>query len=205
MKQYPLTEKELVFLSKNGDPQSFEQLLLENQDYLKKWILSMCRGNNALAEEIFQITTIKAWNNIQKFKGDSRFKTWVCSISRNLFIDMKRKTDRRSEVCLDIDLNKESTGEDTRERKEVSIEIDPLIRYKRQELKLFLETVLDKLSRDHSNVLKYFAIDQLSYEEIAKAMQCSVGTVMSRLFYARKKAQKVFYQIKEREDYCDTY
>ena len=63
----------------------------------------------------------------------------------------------------------------------------------------------EKLSPEHRNVLRYYALEQLSYEEIAKAMQCSIGTVMSRLFYARKKAQKVFYQTKKRKDYCDSY
>tara|TARA_Y100000361_G_C11010436_1_gene264047 strand:- start:35 stop:643 length:609 start_codon:yes stop_codon:yes gene_type:complete len=200
MKDNPLSEKELVNYAKSGDLESFEYLLSENQEYLKKWILSMCRGNELFAEEIFQITSIKAWKNIEKFKGDSKFRTWVCSISRNLFIDMKRKKDRRYEICLEIDLDEDGVGE---HRKEASIETDPLKKFKNQELNLFLEKVLEKLSPDHSKVLRYFAVEQLSYEEIAKAMQCSIGTVMSRLFYARKKARKAFYQTERNKDYHD--
>ena len=201
MKHDLLSEDELVDFARNGDLDSFEHLLLDNQEYLKKWILSMCRGNTLLCEEIFQMTTIKAWQNIGKFKGDSKFRTWVCSISRNLFIDTRRKQHRLSEVCIEVDPNDESNDEF---RKEASIERDPLEKFKNQELNSFLEKVLDKLSSDHSRVLRYFAVDQLSYEEIAKAMQCSVGTVMSRLFYARKKAQKVFSQTVESKHYCDT-
>lgn len=203
MKYNTLPEKELVELCKNGDEHSFEFLLLQNEDYLKKWILSMCRGNDLLAEEIFQITSIKAWKNIHKFRGDSKFKTWLCSISRNLFIDTKRKKERLSEVCIEID---PFDNENSEMRNEIKIENDPLSKFKQEELGAYLESVLDKLSIDHSRVLRYFAVEQLSYEEIAKAMQCSVGTVMSRLFYARKKAQRAFCQNENRKDYCgDTY
>ena len=50
---------------------------------------------------------------------------------------------------------------------------------------------MDKLSEDHSSALRHFAIDELTYQEISKMQKCSVGTVMSRLFYARKKAQEI--------------
>ena len=202
MKYQLLPEKQLIELAKNGDILAFECLFLENQDYIKKWIFSLCKGNDTMAEEIFQIASFKTWNKIGQFKGECKFKTWACSISRNLFIDMKRKSDKRSEICLEIDPD----GDGVRKaRKEASIEIDPLKKFKSQELQEFLFNVLEKLSPEHRNVLRYYALEQLSYEEIAKAMQCSIGTVMSRLFYARKKAQKVFYQTKKRKDYCDSY
>jgi len=202
MKYCNLSEEELVNLARNHDTKAFEILLNDSEEYLKKWILSMCRKNELLAEEIFQITSIKAWKNIDKFKGESKFKTWVCSISRNLFIDIKRKNDKRSEVCIEIDIDGDGVGE---YRREASIEFDPLQKPKSKELNEFLSNVLDKLSYEQRSVLRYFAVEQLSYEEIAKAMQCSVGTVMSRLFYARKKAQKIFYRAEKRKDYCDAY
>ena len=203
MKYEPFSEKELVDLARLQDSEAFEQLILKNKEYIMAWIYRMCRGDDHLSEEIYQIATIKSWKNISKFKGESKFSTWVCSISRNLFIDTKRKKERRSEVCIEID---PFDNENSEMRNEIKIENDPLSKFKQEELGTYLESVLDKLPIDHSRVLRYFAVEQLSYEEIAKAMQCSIGTVMSRLFYARKKAQRAFCQNENRKDYCgDTY
>ena len=94
----------------------------------------MCRKNDLLAEEIFQITSIKAWKNIDKFKGDSKFKTWLCSISRTLFIDIQRKNDKRSEVCIEIDIDGDGVG-NSEMRSEIKIEFDPLSKFKQERAK----------------------------------------------------------------------
>ncbi len=201
MKYELFSEKELVDLARLQDSEAFEQLILKNKEYIMAWIYRMCKGDDHLSEEIYQIATIKSWKNISKFKGESKFSTWVCSISRNLFIDTKRKKDRLAETSLFA--FSENENDEDKIRFEASVEYDPLVNFKLRELDVYLSDILDKLSPEHSAVLRYFAVEQLTYEEIAKAMQCSIGTVMSRLFYARKKAQKMVSQSAEVKKYCD--
>ena len=66
-----------------------------------------------------------------------------------------------------------------------------LKKYENEDLNIFLRTVMNELSEDHSSALRYFAVEELTYQEISKIQKCSIGTVMSRLFYARKKAQEL--------------
>ena len=85
-----LSECFLIKESKNGDTEAFEELVSRSRGYLFSWIHNKTK-NESETEEILQITYIKCWKYIKSFKGKSGFKTWACSISRNLFIDDFRK------------------------------------------------------------------------------------------------------------------
>jgi RNA polymerase sigma-70 factor (ECF subfamily) len=76
-------------------------------------------------------------------------------------------------------------------------------RLTRKENMDMLNKILDSLPKIHSDVLSSFAVEELTYKEIAKKLGCSIGTVMSRLYYARKRARQLVLQDKELKYYGD--
>ena len=163
-----------------------------SRDYLTNWIRRKTDNENE-TEEILHLTYIKSWKNIKKFQGKSGFKTWACTISRNLFIDEWRKKQKRRELSVEEVQNAYSYN--TTSTNEALKTLD------RKDLKNFLENILDDLPKIHRDVLFSFAIEGLTYQEISKKLGCSIGTIMSRLYYARKKARKLITRDKEYGDY----
>lgn len=186
-----LTDKKLISRSKSEDLEAFEEIVKRDSKYILSWISDWTK-NRTLSEEILQVTLIKCWKNIKKFKGESSFKTWACAIARNLVLDYYRKPYLKRECSLES--NEEGRGA----LNKIFINVDPLKSYKNHELKMFLGEIMNKMSDHHKNTLYYFAVEGLSYKEISKIERCSVGTVMSRLFYARKSAQELIKRHKDR-------
>lgn len=189
-----LSCKELVRKSKQEDSEAFEEIIKRDSRYVLSWISDWTK-NRTLSEDILQVTFIKCWKNIKKFKGDSSFKTWACAIARNLVLDHYRKPYLKRECSL------ESNEEGRSALNKIFINIDPLKSYKSHELKIFLGEIMNKMSDHHKNTLYYFAVEGLSYQEISKIEKCSIGTVMSRLFYARKSARDLINKHKDRKLY----
>lgn len=177
-------EEELLALCRAGISLAFDELARRNKSYIFSWILSK-EPNKYRAEDIYQRTLIKSWKAIKNFKGDSSYCTWANVIARNLFIDDYKKRKR----------NKEDFYEEVPEHKRPPSETDasptPLEKICNEEQKLHAEDILSGLSEAHQIILKFYYSDQLSYKEIAVEMDCSIGTVMSRLFYAKKNALKI--------------
>jgi RNA polymerase sigma-70 factor (ECF subfamily) len=177
-----LSEISLIKKSQKGDTKAFEELMSQSKDYLSAWIRRKTQNENEM-EEILQITYIKCWKYIKSFQCNSKFKTWACSVSRNLFIDSCRKRERNRETSLE-----ESDG---------AFEFTTCTKHegfnslKSKDESAELLKILDQLPKIHRDVLSCFAIEELTYREIAKKLGCALGTVMSRLYYARKKAQRL--------------
>ena len=182
MKYEDFPEESLIKESQEGDQKAFEELISRSTKYLFSWIVKKTRSELD-AEELLQVTYIKCWKNIKKFKGNSNFKTWACSISRNLFIDQYRKRQKNKEFSLE-----EYPDAHTYQRVEFG---DGLKKVENEDLQNSLEMVLDKLPEKHREVLVSSAVEELSYKEMSKKFNCSIGTVMSRLYYARKKARRL--------------
>lgn len=194
MEYKSLSEDSLVKKAQGEDPEAFEELLNRTKPYLHSWILKKTRCEHK-AEEIVQVTYIKCWNKIKNFEGKCKFKTWACSIARNLFIDLWRKEQKEREVSLEeIEdvygyLNHSNNG--------------GFEKLRNRDLQKTLLGVLDDLPKIHKEVLVCFAVQDMSYKEISKKLNCSVGTVMSRLFYARKKAQALIKCTVDYKNYDD--
>ena len=194
MQYLKLSDKDLLKRSRRGDTEAFGEIVSRDSDYIFGWIIQRTR-NEFAAEELFQITLIKCWNNIKKFKGDSSFRTWACAVARNLFIDEYRRLQKRNEESFDFSV------EGKERLTKAMIDLDPLEKFKNEDLKIFLDEIMSELSASHRNVLHHFAVGELTCKEISKIEKCSVGTVMSRLFYARKKAQGLISERKDCKDY----
>ncbi len=149
-----------------------------------------------IALDITQETFIKGFRAIGKFSGRASLLTWLCQIAINLTIDHHRRGKRRP-VRLDEFLrpgNQErSTGAVPMDERGPgpSTSPDPVGEASGRELRERLEEALEQLSEKHREIFILNAFQGLSYKEMAETLGISIGTVMSRLFYARKKLQSI--------------
>ena len=184
-----LSEEKLISKSKKGDTKAFDELIERYDSFIHGCINSFLKGKtqDKDIDEIYQLALIKSWRYIKGFRGDCKFSTWINRILRNLFYDDYRRKQRRKETSYEKIL--EDSGHES---------IMPTVkadRCKGSDMK-FLRKIIDdslkKLSDNHKKVLILAAEEELTYSEIAELTKCSVGTVMSRLFYARKQFKKHF-------------
>ncbi len=176
---------ELVRQCKSGDRQAFRELV---ERYQRK-VVAIAFGilhDRKDALEIAQEAFAKVFTGIQKFKEEASFYTWLYRITVNLAIDRQRQKNRQPL----LDREDQAEGEGSRiETLPDSAEADPYEKVKDKELGERIRAALAELTPAHKAVILLREIEGLSYEEISEVLQCSRGTVMSRLHYARKKLQ----------------
>ena len=180
---YPSAEDEaLVRAAQKGDMRAFEELVARHRDKIYARAFSMMR-NTEEAIDLSQEAWVKAWQRLNQFQGTASFVTWMTRIVINLCLDQLRKLKRlRAESIEQLD---EDLG--GVERQMPVVTPNPTERLERSELRLRIDKALGQLSYEHRTVLILHEFEDLEYKEIAKRMGCSIGTVMSRLFYARRK------------------
>ena len=180
---YPTAEEpQLVEWAKGGDLQAFEEMVARYRDRAYVRAYSIMR-NEDLAVDLSQNAWVKAWQRLAQFHGDASFTTWLNRIVTNLCLDELRRQKRaRMDSIEEIE---EATGP-VENRMEIQ-EVDPMERIAREELRERIDAAMDKLSDNHRTVLVLYEYEQIEYKQIAEKMGTSIGTVMSRLFYARKK------------------
>lgn len=139
------------------------------------------------ALDVVQDAFIKAHKYLDKFEGNSSFYTWLYRIVMNLAIDHLRKHRRVKPVELD-----ESKLEDGGDESLIPRILggNPGRALMDKQIRARIDQALEELSENHRAVLVMRELEGLSYEEMAQAMDCSKGTIMSRLFHARRNMQK---------------
>ena len=130
-----------------------------------------------------------------QFQGDSSFPTWITRIVINLCLDQLRRQKRRRTESIDA-MDDESGGV---ERHLPVVLVNPTEGLERAELRARIEKALGQLSEAHRTVIVLCEFQSMEYKEIAKAMDCSIGTVMSRLFYARRRLASLLADLKKAE------
>ena len=182
-KDYPSMDDVALFrAAQRGNMQAFEELVARHRDKVYARAFSMIRNEDD-ATDLAQEAWVKAWQRLKQFQGDSSFLTWMTRIVINLCLDKLRKQKRERAESIE-NLEEESGGV---ERQMPTVVINPTERLERAELRQRIDKALALLSYEHRTVLILHEFEELEYKEIAKRMQCSIGTVMSRLFYARRK------------------
>ena len=177
---------ELVRLAQEGSKADFGKLV--NQYY--EMVYSVAYGvlrHSETSRDVTQEVFMKAYRDIGKFAGQSKFKTWLYRITVNAAIDKTRQ--RRPMESLDA-----TDVSDDEDRPAVIItEKGPGPRdlTAQSELRQILEKAIGQLSPEHRAVMVLREWQDLSYEEIAETLGVQVGTVMSRIFYARKKLAEI--------------
>jgi RNA polymerase sigma-70 factor (ECF subfamily) len=140
-------------------------------------------NNEDDAREMAQQAWIKAWRRLGGFRGDAGFYTWMYRVTTRVCLDFLRKRGRRQELPLDDAL--EPTP-DVGAEPAPSVSPRPDRQLERKEIRDAFEAALQTLSPEHRTTLVLREVEGLSYAEIAKTMRCRKGTVMSRLYYARR-------------------
>lgn len=179
-------DDELVVLAKQGNHEAYDQLVTKYRGRVYAMIFRMTRSD-ADAWDLSQDAFIKAWKALPKYEQRASFYTWLYRIAHNVTYDWLRKKKISLGVEFDdqISMNYVDTSASTVPKKINT----PAENMMSSELRGEIEEALGKLSPDHRAVILMKEVEGLSYQEIADVLECSHGTVMSRLFYARKKLQ----------------
>jgi RNA polymerase sigma-70 factor (ECF subfamily) len=176
-----------VALAQQGDTDAYNQLVILHQGKIYAMIRNMVK-NDADAWDLSQDVFIKAWRALPQFEARARFSTWLFRISHNLVYDWlrKRKIESSGELMDEIfDRDRIDASARTAPARIES----PDQALANSELRMKISRALDKLSAEHREIVLLKDVQGLSYKEIAEVMECTIGTVMSRLFYARQKLQ----------------
>lgn len=183
--QDAVAEQELVRRARRGDLQAYDDLVRRYQERIYATIYHMT-SNHEDANDLAQDTFIKAYQALKSFKGGSSFYTWVYRIAVNKTINFLKQRKNRTHMSLnDLDFNAEHDPDmlalvsDKTPRREASL----------NELQEKLNEALQKLSEPHRLVVTLHDVQGLAHDEIAEIMECNIGTVRSRLFYARQQLQ----------------
>ena len=185
----------LVRAAQRGDMAAFEELVARHRDKIYARALSMMR-NEEEAVDLSQEAWVKGWQRLKQFQGEASFGTWMTRIVINLCLDQLRKQKRqRAESIEEID--EESGGV---ERQMPVVTVNPTAGLERQELRQRIDQALNQLSYEHRTVLVLHQFEEMEYKQIAKTMGCSIGTVMSRLFYARRKLAALLADLRKRDE-----
>ena len=181
-----LEENELVARSQRGDHAAFNELVIRYRHKAYAMIYNMVR-NEQDAWDLAQEGFIRAWKSLPRFKGDSAFFTWLYRIMTNAAIDWMRKKQVAGFKEFD-DRVAELEADPTSVLVPKAVEA-PEKQMRNREIGERIQAAINQLSPEHRAVILLKEVEQLQYNEIAESVGCSIGTVMSRLFYARKKLQ----------------
>jgi len=181
----PADEKEVVKRARKGDLTAYDDLVRRYQERIYATVYHMT-ANHEDANDLTQEAFIKAFHALKSFKGGSSFYTWVYRIAVNKTINFLKQRKNKASLSLnDLDVNAEHDPDlvalisDKTPRREINL----------AELQEKLNTAMQKLSEPHRLVVTLHDVQGLSHEEIADIMDCNIGTVRSRLFYARQQLQ----------------
>lgn len=179
----PDSDKALVARGQMGDQDAFKRLVERHQRRIYALIRGMVR-NDEDAFELTQDAFVKAYTNLERFQGTASFYTWLYRIAVNLTIDFRRKEWKVKKDEYDDGIS--TSGSESAQL----VDGSPHRRYAQREIMSRLDVALGTLNEDQRSAIVLREVEGLSYQEIAETLGCSQGTVMSRLFYARKKLQE---------------
>lgn len=186
---------DLVAAAKRGDREAFRTLFERYHRRAYALAFGVVRHQDD-ALDVVQDAFIKAHKYLDKFEGNSSFYTWLYRIVMNLAIDHIRKHRKVKPVELD-EQRLEDGGDDGGGLLPALLGGNPGRALMDKEIRARIDAALDQLSENHRAVLVMRELEGLSYEEMAQTMGCSKGTIMSRLFHARKNMQKQLVDLAE--------
>lgn len=184
----------LVRAAQRGDMVAFEELVARHRDKIYARAYSMMR-NEEEAIDLSQEAWVKGWQRLKQFQGESSFGTWLTRIVINLCLDQLRKQKRQRTESIEA-MTEESGGV---ERQMPVVTTNPTAGLERGELRQRIDRALGQLSHEHRTALILHEFEEMEYKEIARTMGCSIGTVMSRLFYARRKMAVLLGDLKKQD------
>ena len=177
----------IINLVKKGDSRAFDILVVKYQDRLIYSVYKFCKDLE-LSQDITQEAFVKAFRNIDKFRGESSFYTWIYRIAintaKNYFSSKSRGAETYNEDILDTALSDLSLNSD-----------NPETLLAAEEMKDAVNQAFQNLPDEIRSTLSLREYDGLSYEEIAKVQNCPIGTVRSRIFKGRELINETFSKL----------
>jgi RNA polymerase sigma-70 factor (ECF subfamily) len=173
-------DPELVRRSQAGDTEAFGELVTKYRTKIFTMVYGMVR-NEPDAWDLAQEAFVRAWHSIHRFEGRSSFYTWLYSLTMNVTLESLRRKKQHQEVELNDAIPSSLPN--------------PLVDCQRREIRKRVIAALANLSPEHRAVVVLKELEGVQYHEIAEILNLSMGTVMSRLFYARKHLQSLLRPI----------
>ena len=184
--------KELLQRARTGDQEAFGELVQMYHHRVVGVLIGMVH-NVQDANDLAQQTWVKAWTRLDSFQERSGFFTWLYRIATRVCLDFIRKRKRQAEIDYEEELEpvREYGAEPA-----PSLTSRPDREVERDEIKKAFFASLETLSAEHKMALMLREVEGMSYEKIAKVMKCRKGTVMSRIYYARKALQEAMKDLR---------
>ena len=175
------TDEQLVEQARGGDRAATEELFRRHWS-VAHGVAFRLLGHEQDAQDATQECMIKALTHLDDFDGRSGFRTWLLRIVTNTAFDSGRKRKRRPSLGLSSSVGDSDGFEPT-------VNTDPTVDLRRQDLRKILDAALNRISPKQRQTFILFAEAGLTYEEIAAIQDVPIGTIMSRIHYARTKLQ----------------
>lgn len=194
VRQYDTQPDEILAKwSQEGDEEAFSELIKRHSGkiYAKAWQLLRDEGE---ALEVSQEAWIKAWQKLEQFRGDATFTTWLTRIVINLCFDRIRRHRRinsRTNNSIE-EMNEMGIAWESEIEQQI---LSPIERLEKQEMIELINEGLARLPEVQRLAIILHDIEGLEYKEVARIMGCSVGTVMSRLFYGRRRLAMILNKL----------
>lgn len=194
----PLRQEEAALIERirRGDRQAFRVLVDRYQRRVYTLALGFVRDPDE-ARDVSQEAFLKVYRHLDTFHGQSNFYTWLYRITVNLCIDLRRKAGRGNQSEFDERIAHDEAGSPADQISPGRLRFDPAKALHNRELRERLNAALEQLSETHRSVLLLREVEGLSYKEIAEVLECPEGTVMSRLFHARRQMQQLLLDFAE--------
>lgn len=173
----------LVERSLDGDVAGFEKLVSRYQNKIIGYVGRMTNGDREEAEDITQEAFIKAYRNLDSFRGQASFSTWLYKIATNLCIDRARTKKRRPQQAYSLDEPFE--GEEGGGREIADSRYEPSKGVERDEMRALVRQTVADMPEKQRQVLIMCDLQGMPYENIAEVLGIPIGTVKSRIFHAR--------------------
>jgi len=175
-----LSDERLLDLAGEGCPLALEELFRRYRSVAYRVAIRLL-GNEADALDAVQEAFVKALTHLPSFQGRSSFKTWLLRVVSNASMDLGRQRGRREALSMD------AMGARHREEMEPYVQSESSRGMERADLRLKLQQAMNQLPAAQRQTFVLHAEAELSYREVAEVLGISIGTVMSRLYYARQK------------------
>lgn len=180
--------EELLDQARRGDVDAFAAVFEQHRPLLHRIACRLVGADDG--EDVVMDTYLKVWKAIPQFRGDAALRSWLCTATRNCALDYLRRR-RRENERLQHDNSTDADATPLLERLPDERAIGADRHAERLDLGSQLAEALRSLSPDHRTTLLLREVDGLSYKEVAAATGVSIGTVMSRLFYAKHRLRKL--------------
>jgi RNA polymerase sigma-70 factor (ECF subfamily) len=175
-------DRQLVARAQRGDKQAFELLVEKYQRKLAR-LLSRFIRDPAEVEDVTQEAFIKAYRALPAFRGDSAFYTWLYRIGINTAKNYLMAMGRRAPTSTEVEAEDAEGFEEGEQLRDINTPESLLLS---SEIAKTVNATIEQLPEELRTAIQMREIEGMSYEDIAKAMDCPIGTVRSRIFRARE-------------------